>query len=48
MVANIIFVVKDTHRQIDTTLDIVTFAPKTDVDTTVEEALGIDSAVVFE
>jgi hypothetical protein len=48
MVANIIFVVKDTHRPIDAMLNISTFAPKTDVDTTVPEALCIDSAVVFE
>ena len=48
MVANIVGVVKDTHRPIDTMLNIFVCAPEADVDTAVEEALGIVSAVVFE
>ena len=48
MVANIVGVAINAHRKIDTTLHIISFAPETDVDTAVEEALGIVSAVVFK
>lgn len=48
MVANIVGVAKDTYRPIDTMLNIFICATKADVDTAVEKALGIVSAVVFE